>query len=351
MKIPFLVNSNNKWLDISSNNKNMDYRYNMRKILGKESLNKFHFKRKILIFTRYDDPEVDYLGKKLLENSIDYLRINIEDLLDNVKIDLVPNSKKNSFISYYDETISLNKIDAIWFRHFSLESLKFPKNYDDIAKEYVIEQWDGVFESLNNWNIKVINKYKSWHYLPKPIQLKIADEIGIKIPKTNITNAKFKTDKIQFMKAVMSHNIEVTPDRINRIYGKKANIKNINSGELNITPTIFQNALINNQEVRVTFFGSYFSSAVYQNVEVDDWHNQGIFGFNIMPYKIPDKVLDLLRKFKHKAQLNIGTIDLIHENNEWFFWEVNTSGDWRWLEVQSKQKISQDCINFLKEEL
>ena len=56
MKIPFLVNSNNKWLDISSNNKNMDYRYNMRKILGKESL-------------------------------------------------------------------------------------KFPKNYDDIAKEYVIEQW------------------------------------------------------------------------------------------------------------------------------------------------------------------------------------------------------------------
>lgn len=351
MKTPFLYNENDNVLNISDNSKNMDYRYNMQKILGQSALKDINFEHKIIIFTRYDDPEIDYLGKEFLKNKIDYLRINIEDLLKHTVINLVPDSKSDSFISHYCEKISLNEIDAIWFRHFSLQSLQFPKDYNEVAKEYVVEQWNSIFESLNNWGINIINKYRSWEHLPKPRQLKIASSIGMKIPKTNIINKKFETSKVQFVKAVMSHNIEITPNIINRIYGKKVNIENINDEELEVTPSIFQNYIPNNQEVRVTFFGSNFSAATYKNVEMDDWHNQGIYGFNIIPYNIPNELQDLLNKFISYTRLKVGTIDLINENGKWFFLEVNTNGDWRWLEVQSKQNISQDCIRFLKEEI
>ena len=68
MKTPFLYNENDNVLNISNNSKNMDYRYNMQKILGQSALKDIQFERRIIIFTRYDDPEIDYLGKEFLKN-------------------------------------------------------------------------------------------------------------------------------------------------------------------------------------------------------------------------------------------------------------------------------------------
>jgi len=82
MEKPFLLNLNNTQEDLRPNLKDIDYRNHLVDILGLDALKKYNLSKKILIFTIIDDPEIDFLGPLLLSAGIDYMRINIEQLLE-----------------------------------------------------------------------------------------------------------------------------------------------------------------------------------------------------------------------------------------------------------------------------
>lgn len=349
---PFLLDLTSTEENLKNDIKDIDYRKNRINILGINSLNKYRLNKKILIFTRIDDPEIDYLGKFLLEAGIDYLRINAESIFTEFSYSIEVNDKLTGKINCNSTCWNIEDIDAVWFRHFSLDTI--PKSNSNVDNMYVREQWGIFFTLLSNLDIRIISGFEAEKQFIKPLQIKLAKDVGFEVPNTLITNNKDEVKKYfgdisVFAKVLMHHNIEYKPNVLKHVYGRIINTDDYPKETFKIAPTIFQNLIENGKEIRVTFFGKYIFGTEYKNVEHTDWHDQGIYGFNMKEYIIPSKLKKKLERFIDKSGLYVGTIDLILVDNNCYFLEVNVNGDWRWLEVQTKQKISQKCIDFLKE--
>lgn len=354
MTLPLLISANSKRKLEQIPLTNLDYKSNMLRIYGKK-LDWSGLNKMLLIFTCCDDPEFDELAPKLLEQGVNYFRVNSERLM-NYKFSLaIKDGQLQGTISDQYETLDLSSVNAVWFRHFSLSSVLWPTDFDNITKQYAYEQWETFFETLNHLDTWIISGF-SWNKkLTKPFQLTIASKVGFKIPKTLVTNSDQRLSllgsKEIFAKALRNHSIEVKPDILKKIYGislKSANDLTLN--ELSPSPTIIQDYQDHNEikEIRVTVFGDYYLADQYNNVESADWHDQGINGINLSAYTLPEKINDQIRQFMSLAHLSVGTIDLFLLKGDWYFLEVNTAGDWRWIEQYENQPFANDCCAFIK---
>lgn len=352
MEKPFLLNLTSTEENLLDNLKDIDYRRNRVRILGSSSLDIFNTTKRLLIFTRIDDPEIDYLGKLLLENHIDYLRVNSENIFDDFECTIEVDDDITGKVGCGGTYWNINSINAIWFRHFSLDTIpRFKRNIENM---YVREQWETLFTLINSLGIKMISRFDEEKIFAKPLQINVASKVGLKVPRTVISNRKkdiedsFANDII-FAKILKHHNIEYEPNKLRHVYGRNIKATDFSKKSYLLAPTIFQDSIRNKKEIRITFFGNYISATEYINVEQDDWHDQGIYGFSMKNFDIPDVLLKKVRNFINKSKLYVGTIDLLIVGEECYFLEVNTNGDWRWIEVQTEQNISENCIRFLKE--
>ncbi|PTM22178.1 hypothetical protein DA798_07700 [Lactobacillus sp. PFC-70] len=335
--------------------RNTDYKSNMIKIWGYNNLDWTGLQKYILVFTQMDDPEFDQIAPGLLSIGINYLRVNSENFLNNFRMKLTfKNKKMVGTFSNEIESVNLQQVSGIWFRHFSLDNIVWPKSVDKVSRSYIKEQWETLFETLNHADTWIISPFEMTKKLPKPVQLGIAQQIGFKIPPTIITNDNAWLDTLKlplFLKAVRNHSIIVNSDRLKKVYGKTIySPKSIKRGKMLLTPSIAQKYYKHNSitEVRVTAFGDNLIADQYVNVESDDWHNQGINGVEIKAYELPNNVEDMVKKVLAKAKVSIATVDLFQSNGYWYFLEINSVGDWKWLENKVKQPFSKSCLNYLK---
>lgn len=350
MSRPFLMTMTDSKEDLRNKIKDIDYRSHLVDILGLNRLKALNLKNKIVIFTRIDDPEIDFIGKLLLENEIDYLRINAEQLLE-FKFSLDYQNSNNSYIKRKEEIWKIEDIDALWFRHFSLDTVDFRGNKLDI--KYQKEQWRQFLISLNYLDVFRISEFGVNYTKTKPFQLSVAKLVGFKIPKTIVTNDLDSVDLLSskevFAKAVYHHNVEVYPNVLQHVYGRQVYVNNLSNEEVVNSPTIFQDVLSNvGIEYRVTVFGDKIFTVKYDNVEMMDWHDQGIYGFGITEVEIPKSIIEMIKQMFFKLGLEVGTVDLLRSNNDWYFYEINTNGDWRWIESQTNQQISLGFIDYIK---
>ncbi|CAJ1203027.1 hypothetical protein CPR19092_LGOLGGFK_02527 [Companilactobacillus paralimentarius] len=354
MNKPFLMNFNSTYENLTTTIEDIDYRSHLVDILGINKLKRYGKLKHLVIFTRIDDPEIDYLGPYLLEKGIDYLRINAEQIFD-FDFSLSIDKELKGYIKRRNETWNISDIDGIWFRHFTLDCVSWPFE-DDLSRKYAVEQWNYFLSTISNLeNINYISKYNSTLTITKSIQLYQACKSGFEIPNTIVTNSLNSiNNKFQgnfFAKAVKHHNIETKPNFLDHVYGRELSKHQLEKETVNVAPTIIQNIVSNGTEIRVNVFGKYIESAEYKNVESADWHDQGLYGFDIVPVEIPTYVKERIMKLMKILELKVGTVDLVKLKDSWIFYEINPNGDWKWLEQQSKQKISDKCIKFLVEEM
>lgn len=68
------------------------------------------------------------------------MRVNAEDLLRECLCSLCIGKEDKSYISRKGEKWDLDDVDAIWFRHFSLDCVE--RINDKLGDKYINEQWD-----------------------------------------------------------------------------------------------------------------------------------------------------------------------------------------------------------------
>lgn len=88
-------------------------------------------KYKVLIFPTRVDDEITLLGPSLLSKNIDYLRVNVEDFLDNFTFNMGPDNLDEFDVSFKNVIWNSSEIDLVWFRHFDLSFLKLGGEDDD----------------------------------------------------------------------------------------------------------------------------------------------------------------------------------------------------------------------------
>jgi len=199
----------------------------------------------------------------------------------------------------------------------------------------------------------------------KPVQLAIAQRVGLKIPDTCISNSESEVikfidrlgNKKMIIKPVGTSFIDMSTETgqankviFTKVIDPKLILKNI--GMIKKCPVIFQESVQKDSDVRITVIDQEVFCAEItlegcpdqQNV---DWRNhKGVRVYK--KHNLPKHIAELCVHFTANMGLRFGCIDMAFSvKNGYTFFEINPQGQWLPSEMQLGYPISEVLLNAL----
>lgn len=245
------------------------------------------------------------------------------------------------------------QVKSVWWRLKPFNNIPTGSAEDLYDYNFRQREWSHFLEILEDaypsayW---MNNRQASRYASNKIRQLRIAESVGLKIPKTLVTNnAKLL---LQFASSLNADGLifktqtaYVSPN------GAIAYTRPISTADiptiaksLAACPGIFQEQIEKQFELRVTIVGQEFFSAKiksnHSRKSAIDWRSE-IFSDIYEGADIGEDIKSLLLNLHRRLGLSYGAYDLIvDDNGEHIFLEVNPSGQWLWLEEAIGLNIS-----------
>lgn len=304
----------------------------------------------LLISNRYDF-STDFVAVELDKQNIEYIRINRDELKDysiefNPIIPEIIGKYKN-----YSFTISVKHLKSIYYRA--------PTFLRDIFQEGLTEdeqlirtQWTAfvrslcVFESVK-WFNNPTDIYKAEI---KPYQLYLANKLGIKVPKSIISNKSLNIGyEYQAIKSIDTAIVSKGNEEgfvYTEIY-KQNEIEEIKYS----SPFFNQQGLVPKIDIRVTVVEeNVVAIKISSDNRIDeDWRRyKNELKYTV--FELPKNIKKFCIEYTIKLNLNFGAIDLILHNDEYYFIEINPTGEWSWLQQNTGFKFDSLIVNSLKNE-
>lgn len=299
----------------------------------------------ILIITHKLDYTADFVIVKLNERSIPYLRFNCEDYL---KYEITVRS----------DHICINGISdfsAVWYRRVKLPEIQADNESERI---YVLGEIDTFISNL--WSVIDSKWLSNPFYVAqaenKLYQLKVASQVGFKVPRTLMTTRAehlvnfLRQNDQTIIKPIGKGRIDYPNEKSKLIF------TNIIPNDLadsiedyTLTPAIFQEHIEKEYELRVTVISDdvYCARVNSQELSVTklDWRRHPM---KFVQYELPEEIKNKCIKMLRILNINFGAFDLIkNKSGEYIFLEVNPNGQWVWIEKDAGLTISESMINFL----
>lgn len=287
-------------------------------------------------------------------NFKDYMRVNSSDFsLDKqTTIDL-----NNKIIRVKQINLKLKEVKAIFYRRWSITNNKTPlfKQFLDLG--YSMSDVKLIADFSQHFSNEYNNYYKSFfelqeikedkwipnfnrvRYINKLEVLKIVQNNGIKIPKTLITSEKsqlklfYKENNNNIITKPISEVSFIEYENIHiEMLTKKVTKENIEELPNSFFPTLFQNMVDKDFEIRIFFLEKkFYSMAMFSQSDKTtelDFRNYNVKKPNrYVPFVLPDVLQVKLIKVMAELGLNTGSIDMIYnKSGEYVFLEVNPVG-------------------------
>ncbi|MGB0525668.1 MAG: MvdD family ATP-grasp ribosomal peptide maturase [Flammeovirgaceae bacterium] len=250
--------------------------------------------------------------------------------------------------------IDLNTIDAVWYRRLRVGK-NIPKDLEEQLYKASVEEsrrtYAGMLGSLGKFSI---DPYQKIRYTEnKQLQLQLAAEVGLEIPKTLFTNDA--EEVLAFYKKVnaplitkMQHAFAVYEgDEENVVFTNELTEEHLENLEgLELCPMTFQEKIEKQVELRITIVGNQvFTAAIDSNASElakTDWRRQGNEMINDwQKYELPESIQAKILQLMDRLALNYGAADVIvTPDNRYVFLEVNPSGEFFWLDKLFDGQIS-----------
>lgn len=255
-------------------------------------------------------------------------------------------------------------IGAVWLRHLSGPT--FPSEMDEIYQATARAESSAVMhawlESIpaERW---LSTPRASRHAESKALQMQLAMDCGLEIPKTLITNdpmevrafakglpggiiAKMQTPFTQSMgrpKAFFYTSL-LQPEEISTLEG------------LSLCPMIFQECIPKACELRVVYVaGEVFCGAIHASKDSCghiDWRKGSTCQLAWTHGQLPEATHAALHTFMQKLNLGFGAADfIITPDNRCIFLEINPCGEWGMLERDLDLPISLNIAKALLDRL
>jgi glutathione synthase/RimK-type ligase-like ATP-grasp enzyme len=195
----------------------------------------------------------------------------------------------------------------------------------------------------------------------KPLQLKWASEVGLRVPRTLVTNdeaavRRFAGECVDgfVAKTLSSFVITGGDGRERAVYTRVVRDDDLQDmGGLRLSPMQFQELVPKACDVRCTVVGTAVFTAALETPLLEngcvDWRIEGqaladAWEPHVLPPDAEGAVLSLLDRFG----LNYGAIDMIlTPDGEYVFLEVNPAGEFLWLDDVGSVAISEAVAGVL----
>lgn len=244
-------------------------------------------------------------------------------------------------------SLQIDEIGAAWYRRpntFGLEQASDNNSLELAIKDELIEAQSAWFGTIpdNKW----LNNPKDMRLInPKIKQLIEAEKAGFNIPPTLVTNDP--DDFREFLetnrKIVLKSFRPVfyqdrTEDTPRMMFTTILDVDTFNDYELvKNMPVLIQKYIDKDYELRITVVEDqiFVSRVVTSEKAKDDWRKHQFtdeVGFEISDNE-DDQLLEKCIDFVKNHNLKYAVFDIIHDSNGVdYFLELNTNGQWYWLE-------------------
>jgi hypothetical protein len=314
----------------------------------------------ILIISDKNDVHTLKVESFLKNESVEYIRFNID--VESLKSTLVSYDENDWLVQFPNGSFKTSEINVIWNRRTYVELLLDEIDNNDVGFKIWKGEWNktllGIYSSLESK--KWLNYYRDAYYAEnKYRQYAIAKKIGFKTPPFVCSNNK------QFLKKFFCNGNEKVIKFMNQdfykiedgvykgIYVNKIKFNDLdkfqNVGE---NPIILQDYIQKSFEVRYTVVGKeHFVCKIdsqLSKIANIDWRRYDLANTPHFIINPPEDIKNKVNKFMSEFNLNYGAIDfIVDKNNEWFFLELNSMGQFLWIEDLTGLEISDHIAKWL----
>lgn len=304
----------------------------------------------VLIISNKFDFTTDYVCVELEKRKVNYLRLN-RDNFHSCKIEFNINLGE-LLINVNQKNYLVRKgLKSVYYRAPTYFRETFSKALSPEDQLYN-SQWMSFIRNLTffedaRWMNNPVDTYKAENKL---LQLKQAREVVFRIPNTLVTNNNsFKFDNSTIAIKSLDTALFKINDQEAFFYTNIMEFEDVKSYDISLFPVIIQDNLEPKVDYRVTIAGNKIYSAAILA------HGKGISGdwrrrkntLNFIDCILPDRIKEKCFKLLKSLRLSFGGIDLVEHDNEFFFIEVNPTGEWAWLVDSANQKIYKGICDFL----
>jgi glutathione synthase/RimK-type ligase-like ATP-grasp enzyme len=268
---------------------------------------------------------------------------------------------KMLFTDEKGEAHDLAEFESLWYRRIRIGT-EIARLVEQKFMEASIEESRRTFFGL----LSSLDIFQFDHFLKirraenKQLQLKLAHELGLKIPKTLITNSPVPVrsffpycsngiiTKMQAAFAIYENGVE------NVVFTNSLGEEILEELDgIEYCPMTFQENIPKKLELRITIVGDkvFAASIDSQRSELarHDWRKQGLEMINDWEeFSLPDDISKKLLRLMDNLRLNYGAIDMIlTPGDELYFLEVNPVGEFFWLERKPGFPVSDAIADVL----
>ena len=255
----------------------------------------------------------------------------------------------------------LREVTAVWHRRISFGA-QLPKTLDQQLRHASLGETSaaahGMLASLKAFRMDHLHHIR--HAENKQLQLQVAREVGLDIPRTLTTNdpgavRAFAESCESGIVTKMLSSFAIYEDGKELVVFtnpvQREELEDLSG--LNLCPVTFQESVPKSREIRVTVVGQrVMPAAVDSQVSAratHDWRRDGLSMLqDWRPYELPIDVEEKILRLMDHFSLNYGAIDVIlTPDGKHVFLELNPCGEFFWLERSPGLPISDAIADVL----
>lgn len=311
----------------------------------------------ILIITNNNDHVTDYVIDWILSFNKNVFRLTFEDFLRQASV-----TYDFSLTPRLNIEINGVRIKSGWLRKVTIDK----KKLIDLENVFGFKDGYEIYRFLINESsvIKQIilnGKYLNWLcdyksvFLNKIEVLELAEKYRLRIPKSTIVNNVKELKKFIHRNKIEQFIIKSIGENLSLLYQNQTSLfqpvkgflyKEIEEFPNKFAPTLVQEEIKKKSDVRVLFLDNCFYSMAIEATEVDCRLDN--IETKYYPIKLPEIIEDRLKKLMAHLNLNYGSIDLIiDQNNNFYFLEITPTGEFSSLSQYCNYEIEEKIANFL----
>ncbi|MGA9770645.1 MAG: MvdD family ATP-grasp ribosomal peptide maturase [Blastocatellia bacterium] len=302
----------------------------------------------VLIITKSDDNEsIEFVTRAVEEKGETVYRFDTDRFPTEIELIAHYGKDRTQLILASEQgELDLQLVTAIWHRRLNIGG-KIPTSMERQLRAAAIGESRatvmGMLASLKTFRIDPVQRIR--HAENKQLQIQIAREMNLEVPRTLITNSPAAV--LEFAKSCengivtkMLSSFAVYENGRERVVFtnpvKPQDLEELSG--LRLCPMTFQEQIPKALELRVIVVGrEAFSASINSQASeraTHDWRRDGVGLLEEWkPYDLPVEIKERLLRLMDYFGLNYGAIDIIvTPDSRHIFLEVNPAGEFFWLE-------------------
>ncbi len=314
----------------------------------------------ILIISDANDVHTQKVESYLFVENVKFIRFNLD--VNSLLHTFVTYDENDWQISCPNGSFKCSEISVVWNRRTYVELLLDEMDSDNVGFKIWKGEWNktllGIYSSLESK--KWLNYYRDSYYAEnKYKQYSIAKAIGFNTPSFICSNDKsfisnFLNDETRKVLKFMNQDFYKTgKSDYKGIYVNLLSSEGLSKfQEFGENPIVVQDYINKKYEVRYTIVGTMHfvckiesQSSVIANI---DWRRYDLANTPHSIIEPPLCICEKVNQFMNEFNLNYGAMDfIIDENDNWFFLELNSMGQFLWIEDLTGLDISYHISRWL----